>query len=246
MLALGAIVALGLPTAQNADSLQAGASQYNDWYAKSMPTGKCLSASEKRAQLHQDQWALEVADCKRGGYYVDIGSNDGETISNSFTLDTKFGWSGLCTDPFPHGMEKRSCAVSKSALWDQAGKEVVFDHTSGDDGVFSKLDDLESGRDGIVAHLTTEKVTLVTKTAQQVFDEHGVPATVDFLSLDVEGAEIHVLKSMDFTKHCFRAVAIEHNFQEPNRSQMRSLLEAKGYTYSGSEEFDDYYTKVCA
>ena len=156
-----------------------------------------------------------------------------------------FGWKGLCSDAFPHGMTQRSCAVARAALWDEAGKSVTFDRVAAGDGVFSKLDELKSGRESLFAKSPTEQVTLVTKTAQQVFKEHLVPPIVDFLSLDVEGAELHVLKSIDHGTTCFRSVAVEHNHVEPHRSQIRSFLEGKGYTYAGFEAFDDYYTKAC-
>ena len=39
---------------------------------------------------------------------------------------------------------------------------------------------------------------------------------------------------------------LETNELEPSRSQLRAFLEARGYTYAGSEEFDDYYQSECA
>ena len=39
--------------------------------------------------------------------------------------------------------------------------------------------------------------------------ESQVPKTIDFLSLDVEGAEIEVLKGIDFKKYRFKYILVE-------------------------------------
>ena len=84
-----------------------------------------------------------------------------------------------------------------------------------------------------------------TTTAQLVFDKNNVPPVVDFLSMDVEGAEFKILQGISHDKHCFRTIAIEHNHVEPERSNIRSFLENKEYEYEGSDKFDDFYTKNC-
>ena len=121
VLLLTAGCTLAAPVAQAEPSLQP-TSEFTDWFDKAKPTGTCLSENLKRSQLHQDMWALEVASCKRGGFYVDIGANDGVKISNSWALDKLFGWRGLCSDPFPHGMEERSCDVAR---WFHALRKAI-------------------------------------------------------------------------------------------------------------------------
>ena len=219
------------------------------WHEKALPTGTCgLTVANKHSQLHQDMWALEQSSCKRSGFYMDIGSNDGSVLSNTFMLDTKFGWQGVCSDPFPHNMANRTCAVAQGVVWSEAGKPMTFDQADGGDDVFSKVDEVSSNREGAIAksNQNFHQVTMMSKTANQIFEEHKVPPVVDFLSLDVEGSETHVLHGINFQAHCFRNVAVETNLREPDRSDMRTLFESKGYTYAGSEKFDDYYTNACA
>ena len=55
-----------------------------------------------------------------------------------------------------------------------------------------------------------------------------VPSVIDFVSLDTEGSELAILKAFPFDQYTVRTVAVEHNFVEPRRTQMRALLEAKG------------------
>lgn len=131
-------------------------------------------------------------------------------------------------------------------MWSVPGHNVEFQHTRGDSGVFGSVVGVESGREDSIKKNRPELVTFTTKTGEQVFAEHHVPPIIDFLSLDVEGSELQVLQGINHAAHCFRNVAIESNLVEPMRSEMRAFLEARGYAYAGSEEFDDYYQNACS
>ena len=47
------------------------------------------------------------------------------------------------------------------------------------------------------------------KPLSRILDEAGSPKSIDFLSLDVEGAELEVLKGIDFDKYCIRYMLVE-------------------------------------
>ena len=69
---------------------------------------------------------------------------------------------------------------------------------------------------------------------------------LDFVSIDAEGAELMVLQGLGLgSARCIPALVLEHNHQEPRRSDMREMLEALGYTYAGMEAWDDYYSNGC-
>ena len=63
---------------------------------------------------------------------------------------------------------------------------------------------------------------------------------IDYMSLDTEGSELKILQGIDFNKYKFKYINLEHNYVEPRRTQMRKL-ENNGYTYKGSNKFDDDY-----
>ena len=52
-------------------------------------------------QLKQDRLVLELLDFKLDGYFVEVGAWHPTNISNTFILESKFGWQGLCIDPYP-------------------------------------------------------------------------------------------------------------------------------------------------
>ena len=51
------------------------------------------------SQAGQDQWVTEFFENKRGGYFLDIGAHDGWGDSNTWYLEEKLGWSGICLEP---------------------------------------------------------------------------------------------------------------------------------------------------
>ena len=81
-------------------------SSFSSWPVADVPSDACGISSVtgpklSTSQFQQDLWALQVNGCKRGGYYVDIGANNGVHISNTYVLDHFQGWRGLCVDAFP-------------------------------------------------------------------------------------------------------------------------------------------------
>jgi hypothetical protein len=73
---------------------------------------------------------------------------------------------------------------------------------------------------------------------QDIFDQHfrsdfhDGSLFFDFFSLDVEGAEYHVLKSIDYTKISFGVLFLEADpTNEKKNTAIRSFLESKGYIF---------------
>ena len=50
------------------------------------------------SQLHQDLFVLSVLNGMQGGYYLDIGASYPLHLSNSFLLESRFSWAGICIE----------------------------------------------------------------------------------------------------------------------------------------------------
>src|SRR5205085_1248726 len=53
---------------------------------------------DTRAQLFQDAFALAVTGELRNGFFVEFGAMNGITMSNSYLLETVYGWSGIVAE----------------------------------------------------------------------------------------------------------------------------------------------------
>jgi FkbM family methyltransferase len=188
------------------------------------------------SEIGQDKWVLEtmfpgVTD----GYFVDVGSAHGTLASNSWALE-KRGWTGVCIDPFPIYMEGRTCQMFKEVVFSDPPRKMAFQSAGGLGGI----------SETIAGWNTTAKaaptVEFTTVTLRDVLMRARAPRFVHFISIDIEGAELEALKAFPFETTTVGAWAIEHNREEPKRSDIKSLLETHGYRRVHSWKQDDFYT----
>jgi hypothetical protein len=85
------------------------------------------------------------------------------------------------------------------------------------------------------------QITVQTISLNDLLDSYNAPTFIDYLSLDTEGSELEILKSVNFNKYKFGLIDIEHNYIEPRRTEIRKLLNNNNYIYIRENKFDDCY-----
>ena len=184
----------------------------------------------------QDKWVLEtVFPGVRNGYFVDVGSGDGIIDSNTYALERK-GWTGVCIDAFPTNTQSRTCQIFRAAVDSEAGKHVTF-YSYGILGGIGEY--LGHTKDDVVKE--GHPVDLVTTTLGDILERAKAPHYIHFMSVDVEGAEVAVLRGFPFEKYQLGSLVVEHNFEEPKRANLQALLESHGYRRVHSWYSDDFY-----
>jgi FkbM family methyltransferase len=190
------------------------------------------------SQTGQDKWVTEVMfPGVTNGYFVDVGSGDGIAGSNSKLIEER-GWKGICIDPFPENMNSRTCQLFKEVVFDQAGQKVQFKLAGGLGGIESELGRYKDA----ASH--GETVELTTVTLGDILARAHAPAYINYISLDIEGAELKALQGLPFEKYTFGALNIEHNDEEPKRSEISTLLRSHGYTRVHSWLQDEFYVRA--
>jgi FkbM family methyltransferase len=194
-----------------------------------------LGLASYPSQIGQDKWVTEtVFPGKSGGYFLDVGSGDGVTHSNTFVLEQK-GWTGICVDPFPTNVGGRTCEVVREVVFDEAGKTVKF-HTAGElAGIADTLDTWKP----IAAQ--SPEVEFTTTTLGDILERAKAPRHIDYMSLDIEGAELEALRGLPLDKYTFGAMTIEHNYEGRKRNDIQAFLEARGYRRVRTWRHDDFY-----
>jgi len=81
----------------------------------------CNNIEKNFSQAYQDIFILMALNGKKNGTFVEIGAMDGQEISNTFLLETKFDWTGISIDinDITKSFEKnkrKSSLVIKNAL----------------------------------------------------------------------------------------------------------------------------------
>ncbi len=187
------------------------------------------------SQIGQDRWVLgTIFPDVVNGFFLDVGSGDGTLHSNTKALEQR-GWTGICIDPFPTHMEDRRCQMLKEVVFSEAGKRVSF-QASGELGGIK--DTLGLWKDRVQKAPTVE---LTTTTLSDVLERTKAPQFIHFVSLDIEGAELEALKGFPFDRYKMGALAVEHNYEEPKRTEIYALMKSHGYRRSHIWQQDDFY-----
>jgi hypothetical protein len=187
------------------------------------------------SEIGQDKWVIvKMFPGVTNGFFLDVGSGHGTIGSNTKALEDA-GWTGICVDPFPTHMEGRTCRMEKVVVSSIAGQVVKFHAHEGLGGIADTLGKWkeEASKSPIVEFTTT--------TLGDVLRQAHAPAFIHFMSIDIEGAELEALKGIPFDSYRFGAMAIEHNDEEPKRTDILKFLEARGYRRVHSFKQDDFY-----
>jgi len=177
---------------------------------------------------------------KKKGFFVDLACADGKTINNTYFLERCLGWNGILFEPNPKYKEKvkkfRKSKLITDCVSDQAGEMVKFriDNDMLGGIISDATDNNERNRGDQLKK--AEVIKIKTTTLENELDKIGAPKIIDFLSLDIEGAEWMVMKSFPFDKYKFRCMAIER----PNE-MLDLLLESNGYRQSTHLMYDVIY-----
>ena len=168
------------------------------------------------SQNLEQNYILEYFKDKRGTF-IDIGANDGLTLSNTRAL-AELGWRGVFVEPSPKSFEmlKKNYEGLKGfyfyqvALGDHNGNAILQESssllTSADVGLVSTFEASEMQR---FKSICTYEAVTVKMYKWKTFMNRLQVKTFDFISLDVEGFELHILPDMDLSRTSL--VCIEHN-----------------------------------
>tara|TARA_R110002020_G_scaffold24229_5_gene79934 strand:- start:78 stop:896 length:819 start_codon:yes stop_codon:yes gene_type:complete len=196
----------------------------------------------QRAQILQDLAYLKFFEAHPGeGFFVEVGVGDGTHLSNSHLFEKQFGWDGLLVEPNPAFHDRirasRSASLETSAAFDSAGR-MDFVCSGELSGLVA-----ETGRDH---HRREGRIVAVpTATLTEIFQRHSVPERIQFLSIDTEGAELNVLRGLDFSKYAVDFVAVEHNFDAAKRDAINRLMADRGFrnVSSAAALWDDWFVR---
>lgn len=197
---------------------------------------------ESYSQIGQDLFVLDFFKNIKGGYFVEIGASDGKCLSNTYLLEKNYNWNGVCIEPgiedFRNLEKNRKTHCINKAVYSKSGLKLNF--IKKECGLLSGLSDHYDYK--VWGSKPTEREYLVeTETLTDILDRVGAPKYIHYMSIDTEGAEVEILKGIDFSKYTFGLLNIEHNYIEEQRKQQREILESKGYKFLKENQFDDYY-----
>jgi FkbM family methyltransferase len=183
---------------------------------------------EYQHHARNDQWVAEIVfPDRRDGYFVEAGACGGVRQSSTYVLETDLGWTGICVEPVDEYYEilerRRSCATDRRCLSDTTGGTIEFLSFVEDparSGILATNKSVPWAEQRNFRSVTTIKETV---TLADLLEQHHAPRTVDYVGLDVEGAEQTILGAFDFSAdRTILALSVEGH-------RCDDLLAAEGY-----------------
>lgn len=166
------------------------------------------------SQEGEDRILQRLFEGKTEGFYVDVGAHHPVRFSNTYLFYT-LGWRGINIDAMPGSMEpfKKLRPHDINLEEPVSDREELLTYYIFNEPVLNGFSsDLSKERDGIndnQFHIV-DTVELRTKTLEQLLD-HNLPENqqIDFLSVDVEGLDLQVLRSNNWLKYMPEVVLVE-------------------------------------
>lgn len=199
-----------------------------------------LPPSAARPQLNQDIFALLV-NRFRPGFFLEIGAHDGVTFSNTLYLEECFGWQGILVEANPEFADRLSRRRARTLLVAVADEEGNGEFVAADlfGGIADSLDSLHRNRTR-----GARRIVVPTRRLATVLKQGRAPRRVDFVSIDVEGAELPIVRQLcALEDYRFTCGCIEHNHRRRDREEMERLLGAAGYrvVWAGQTLYDMFF-----
>lgn len=203
-----------------------------------LPLAGDWPAVEFYGQSGEDYLLYSLFRTQRHGFYVDIGAFDGIHISNSYIFE-RLGWRGICVeahpDYFPLLQRNRPGATCVYAACVGAGQPAQVPFLKEELGLLSGLRadetlDME-GRYAIrgMTFSGFETVEVPALTLNEILNHHTAGRRrINFVSIDTEGNELDILRSLDFSAWQIDAFVIEAN-SDSMRRELTAFMKAKNY-----------------
>jgi FkbM family methyltransferase len=169
------------------------------------------------------------------GVYVDVGAFSPKHLSNTYWFYRR-GWRGINVDAAPGSMDAfrriRPHDVNlETAVSDRDGEASFYVWST--HAATNSLSPEHVARQRAEGAEAPRELKVRTRTLTSILDEHLPPGrSIDFLSVDVEGHDLQVLRSVDWTRYRPELVLAEseaRTLEDLARSPITALLAGVGY-----------------
>lgn len=162
------------------------------------------------------------------GTYLEIGACDGILYSNTKTLEDHFGFKGILIEPQINYFRKLQQNRPKNELYNYAvsdNDQIEIDFIGNDPmgGIVNDINtDLSNKNWNSYKVKNIKMKDLLKQTALNY---------IDFMIIDVEGSELSLLKSIDFSFPIFCILIEAHSDEQEKNKIFGDFLKTNGFTY---------------
>ncbi|XP_052786053.1 uncharacterized protein LOC128221486 [Mya arenaria] len=203
------------------------------------------------SEYGQDIYVDKLLEQKRNGFFIELGAHDGESTSNTLYLEKERGWTGLLIEANPvvykELLKKNrnsyilNCCISNDlpAMEFTMASYLSSSNVTMSDSQRRKI---KSAGIGHTDKNYGKKTVVACQSFQDIMSAIGVHH-VDFFSLDVEGAELYILQSIDWDRVNIDVLFIETDKSDEFRDEIIQFMKNHGYEHIGPYHSDDVFRK---
>ncbi|MFP6580978.1 MAG: FkbM family methyltransferase [Candidatus Hydrogenedentota bacterium] len=177
------------------ESLKRPPTADKDW--RSVLGDHLADAEPMWSQAFEELIVRDYFEDKRGGFFLDVGCYRPKNNSTTYYLERMLGWNGIGID----AMEKYADPWAKHRPGSKFISYAVSD-TDGDTVTFHIGNFANSLDEDTISDFggKVREIEVTTMTLNTILEENGIEK-VDFLSMDIEGAEPMALRGFDIQRY---------------------------------------------
>jgi FkbM family methyltransferase len=181
------------------------------------------------------------------GVCIDVGATNGIGQSNSYHFE-KQGWMCICCEANPNMYEKLKmnrhnaihCAVGAEDKLEVEFNIVTLNGQGGEQSAISGVRiDQRLYDDHLFLQPVVKKINVPMMTLNTILLKYPAIDKIDFMSIDVEGTEIDVMKGFDVKKWMPTLIVLENNY---NDKKYEEYMSSVGYKKELRNVVNDFYT----
>lgn len=199
------------------------------------------------SQFGEDRILANLFGRRREGLCVEVGANDGVHGSTSLHFEES-GWKCILVEPNPQLCQlirsRRNAAVFEFAASDREDVATlhIVEGAERADGL-STISDDPSSHARIRDHgFVSRPVQVRTRTLDGILEDAGIERQIDFISIDVEGHELQVLRGLSLDRWNPSVILVEDNTDFIDAA-VPTYLEVRGYVRFLRTGVNDWYAR---
>ena len=204
------------------------------------------------SQWKQDEYIYNnfFKDKNVPGFFLEIGADDGVRFSNCKFFEDTLNWNGIAIEArkeaYDNLVTNWKCICLHSILSDIEENTQFLDikgYGLGLSGLVNKYDPRHVARINQEIQNPNNKgqqtIDVKTDKLNNILDKYNVKY-IDFLSIDTEGSELDILRTVDFNKYYINVITIEDNY---NDKELMEFFISRNYSFIKQIRCDKIFKK---
>jgi FkbM family methyltransferase len=174
--------------------------------------------------------------CQPNMKFIQVGANDGRNDDNIYRFIKKYNWKGLLIEPIPSSFEQLKKNY-QSRRHNLIFENVAIHPSRKRIGFYVPKKNNEKMRASVkfplpgrrkLTRKQVKKINVPACTLDELIEKHSL-FDFQWLHVDAEGYDYHVLKTCDLSRYLPKVIVYEHAHLR-DRKECKKYIESLGYT----------------